>query len=155
MRATFCGKARHSWDKVARKIPGPRDNFWTENSKLECPNRGPDVQIAVSKSRPKLSKSRKVSVQRGGGITPPPLNSPGRPGLLRAACFLKKISLDKGDGLPLLTKVFLSTVLGAPDCPEGGGNTPPPGQWRPVIWTKVSEEVSTALCVSWNIFLEK
>ena len=121
MRATFCGKARHSWDKVARKIPGPRDNFWTENSKLECPNRGPDVQIAVSKSRPKLSKSRKVSVQRGGGITPPPFNSPGRPGLLRAACFLKKFSLDKGDGLPLLTKVFLSTVLGAPDCPEGGG----------------------------------
>ena len=63
----------------------------------------PDVRIAVSKSRPKLSKSRKVSV-------------PGRPGLLRAACFLKKISLDKGHGLPLLTKVFLSTVLGAPDC---------------------------------------
>ena len=110
MRATFCGKARHSWDKVARKIPGPSDNFWTENSKLlmsksrrmsesRCPNRGRNFS------------NREKFLSRGGGI-----NSPGRPGPLRAACFLKKFSLDKGHGVPFLTKVFLSTVLGAPDC---------------------------------------
>ena len=96
MRATFCGKARHSWDKAARKIPGPRDNFWTENSKIECPNRGPDVQIAVSKSRPKLSKSRKVSVQRGGGITPPPSQQSGAPRTVESSLFLEKIFSRQG-----------------------------------------------------------